>query len=115
MPVAQTAAAPGGTASSDLAPGHGRAHKRLDAMHDDPLHADPMIWFASWFADAQRDEPFDPTAMALATVDATGRPSVRMVLLKGADARGFFFVTNYESRKARDVAETGRAALCLSP
>lgn len=82
-------------------------------MHDSALHQDPMTWFEAWFADAQRDEPFDPTAMALATVDPSGRPSVRMVLLKGADARGFFFVTNYESRKARDMEATGRAALCL--
>lgn len=82
-------------------------------MHDSPRHHDPMSWFAAWFAEAQRDEPFDPTAMALATVDAEGRPSVRIVLLKGADARGFFFVTNYESRKARDMEATGRAALCL--
>jgi pyridoxamine 5'-phosphate oxidase len=82
-------------------------------MHDDARHADPLTWFAAWFEEAKRDEPFDATAMALATVDASGRPSVRMVLLKGADARGFFFVTNYESRKARDMAATGRAALCL--
>jgi pyridoxamine 5'-phosphate oxidase len=80
-------------------------------MDDAPF--DPMKWFDAWFADARREEPLDPTAMALATVDADGRPSVRMVLLKGADDRGFFFFTNYESRKARALDATKRAALCI--
>lgn len=84
-----------------------------DRVTDAAVHDDPLTWFQAWFEEAKRDESFDPTAMALATVDATGRPSVRMVLLKGADSRGFFFVTNYESRKARDIEATGRAALCL--
>jgi pyridoxamine 5'-phosphate oxidase len=55
----------------------------------------------------------DPNAMALATADQQGRPSVRMVLLKGADARGFIFFTNYESRKGRELAENPHAALVL--
>lgn len=55
----------------------------------------------------------EPTAMALATADATGQPSVRMVLLKGFDERGFVFYTNLESRKGRELAENPRAAFCF--
>lgn len=55
----------------------------------------------------------DTSPAALATADASGRPSVRMVLVRGADERGFVFHTNYTSRKARDLAENPRAALCL--
>ena len=55
---------------------------------------DPLELFAIWFADAKATEPHDATAMALATADAAGRPSVRMVLLKQADARGFVFYSN---------------------
>jgi pyridoxamine 5'-phosphate oxidase len=55
----------------------------------------------------------EPTAMALATADADGRPSVRMVLLKGHDERGFVFYTNLESRKAQQLAENAHAALCF--
>ena len=72
--------------------------------------ADPMRQFTRWFEQAREVEP-DPTAMALATATRDGRPSVRTVLLKGFDARGFVFYTNYESRKAREMAETGRASL----
>jgi pyridoxamine 5'-phosphate oxidase len=55
----------------------------------------------------------EPTAMSLATADAAGRPSVRMVLLKGYDERGFVFYTNLESRKARELTENPFAALCF--
>ena len=74
---------------------------------------DPIARFAALFERARREEPADPTAMALATADAQGRPSVRMVLLKGADDRGFVFFTNHNSRKARELAENARAALCV--
>lgn len=72
---------------------------------------DPIALFDSWFAEAQETEPNDPNAMALATVDADGGPSVRMVLLKGHDARGFVFYTNLESRKGAALAANPRAAL----
>ncbi len=75
--------------------------------------ADPIALFDAWFAEARKSEPADPNAMSLATVDAEGRPSSRMVLLKGADARGFVFYTNYQSRKGRDLLATRRAALCF--
>jgi pyridoxamine 5'-phosphate oxidase len=72
--------------------------------------ADPMRQFARWFEQVRAVEP-DPTAMALGTTSASGRPSVRTVLLKGVDERGLVFYTNYESRKARDMDATGRASL----
>ena len=72
---------------------------------------DPHALFDAWFAEARATEPNDADAMALATVDATGAPSVRMVLLKGHDDRGFVFYTNYESRKGGELAANPRAAL----
>jgi pyridoxamine 5'-phosphate oxidase len=74
---------------------------------------DPMRLFQEWFAEARDREKTDATAMALATADATGRPSVRMVLLKQADARGFVFYTNLTSAKADDLRSNPRAELCL--
>jgi pyridoxamine 5'-phosphate oxidase len=74
---------------------------------------DPFDRFRELYARAQSAEKGDPTAMSLATADAAGRPSVRVVLLKEADARGFVFFTNYESRKARDLEARPSAALCL--
>lgn len=71
----------------------------------------PFALFDTWFAEAQTSEPNDPNAMAVATVDADGRPSVRMVLLKGHDAAGFVFYTNLESRKGQALAANRQAAL----
>src|SRR3546814_16778615 len=73
--------------------------------------ADPLDIFAAWLAEAEATEPNDPTAMALATVGEDGMPSCRMVLLKGYDAQGFVFYTNYESRKGRQLLASGKAAL----
>jgi len=72
---------------------------------------DPHALFDAWLADARASEPNDPEAVALATADAAGRPSVRMVLLKGHDARGFVVYSNRESRKGRELAANPRAAL----
>lgn len=72
---------------------------------------DPFALFDAWFAEAQTAEPNDPNAMALATADARGRPSVRMVLLKGHGPDGFVFYTNRESRKAGEIAANPHAAL----
>jgi len=74
---------------------------------------DPFGLFRQWMADAEKSEPEDPNAMALATADASGVPSVRMVLLKGIDDRGFVFYTNLESRKGLQLAENPNAALCF--
>ncbi len=72
---------------------------------------DPFALFDAWFAEAQASEPNDPNAMALATADADGQPSVRMVLLKGHGPEGFVFYTNREGRKAGDLAANPHAAL----
>jgi pyridoxamine 5'-phosphate oxidase len=74
---------------------------------------DPFALFAEWLADATKSEINDPTGMALATADADGYPDVRMVLLKGADERGFVFYTNLESAKGEELAANPRAALCF--
>ena len=75
------------------------------------MTTDPFALFDIWFAEARESEPNDSNAMALATADATGRPSVRMVLLKGHGPDGFVFYTNRESRKAGDMAANPHAAL----
>ncbi len=72
---------------------------------------DPFALFDAWFAEAQAGEPNDANAMALATVDADGQPSVRMVLLKGHGPDGFVFYTNRQSRKADDLRAVAKAAL----
>lgn len=74
---------------------------------------DPYAIFEAWFAEATAREPADPNAMALATVAADGQPSVRMVLMKGFDSRGFTFYTNSESRKGQQLREVPKAALCF--
>jgi len=75
------------------------------------LAVDPVVQFRAWFAQALAVDPRDANAMTLATADREGRPSARIVLLKGVDERGFVFFTNYESRKGRDLAENPEAAL----
>ena len=74
---------------------------------------DPFDLFRHWMSEAERHEPNDANAMSLATVDAQGRPSLRMVLLKGLDERGFVFYTNLESRKGEQLAANPNAALCF--
>ena len=84
-----------------------------------PLHivvmiremADPLALFTEWYAEAEKTEPNDPTAMALATVGPEGTPSLRMVLLKGFDAQGFVFYTNHDSRKGLHLTAHAKAAL----
>ncbi len=78
--------------------------------------SEPFELFESWLKEAERHEPNDPNAMALATVDPSGQPNVRMVLLKGLDGadradRGFVFYTNFESAKGRELNATPKAAL----
>ncbi|MBA3676705.1 MAG: pyridoxamine 5'-phosphate oxidase [Sphingosinicella sp.] len=72
---------------------------------------DPHSLFDLWFEEARQSEPNDPEAMALATCDTEGRPSVRMVLLKNHDARGFTFHTNLESRKGGEIEANPNAAI----
>jgi pyridoxamine 5'-phosphate oxidase len=70
-----------------------------------------MVQFGRWFADAEAADLIEPNAMTLATADAGGRPSARMVLLKAFDQRGFVFYTNYGSRKAGELTGNPAAAL----
>ncbi|MBY0352189.1 pyridoxamine 5'-phosphate oxidase [Tabrizicola sp.] len=74
---------------------------------------DPFAIARSWLAEAEAQEPNDPNAIALATVDADGLPNVRMVLLKEIEADAFVFYTNYDSQKGREIAASGKAAFVL--
>jgi len=80
---------------------------------DGPGGDDPFVWFRASFERAGTLESFDATRAALATVGASGQPSVRFVLVKQVDDRGFVFFTNFESRKARELREHPRAALAF--
>src|SRR5688572_26090565 len=80
----------------------------LDARDLDP---DPLRQFQKWFEQALKAGLREPNAMALATVNAQGQPSIRIVLLKGVDERGFTFFTNYKSRKAVELDANPRAGL----
>lgn len=91
-------------------------HRKGPEPGDFAEAAEPYRLFESWLKDAERHEPDDPNAMALATVDATGAPNVRMVLLKGLDPpehpnRGFVFYTNCQSAKGEELLATPKAAL----
>jgi pyridoxamine 5'-phosphate oxidase len=82
-------------------------------LSENELHADPILQFRLWFEEAVAAGIREPNAMTLATSTADGRPSARMVLLKGFDHRGFTFYTNYESRKGSELRENPWAALVL--
>jgi len=75
--------------------------------------SDPIEQFNAWLAEAEDSEPNDPNAMTLATATKDGRPSARMVLLKGVEGDGFVFYTNLGSRKARELTENPQASLCF--
>ena len=94
--------------AADLRKEYARAGLRRADLQDDPI-----AQFARWFEEAVATEAIDPNAMTLATAAADGAPAARIVLLKGFDARGFVFFTNYESAKARQLAENPRAALAF--
>ena len=90
---------------------HLRKEYTLAGLRRADLAADPVDQFRCWFQQAQAASLPEPNAMTLATVDATGRPAARTVLLKCIDERGFSFFTSYESRKGRELAANPRAAL----
>ena len=79
----------------------------------DSADTDPYARFAAWMEEATKAEPNDPNAVCLATSTPDGRPSARMVLLKGVDPRGFVFYTNLESRKGEELRANPEAALCF--
>lgn len=92
-----------------------REQYRADGLDETELAARPMEQFAAWFREAaraaERGAFHEPNAMVVATADAAGRPSSRTVLLKHFDERGFVFFTNYESRKAADLAVNHHVSL----
>lgn len=88
-----------------------RRNYMLSALSETDVAPDPIRQFQSWFDEAMQAKLPEPNAMTLATVGADGQPSARIVLLKGMDADGFTFFTNYESRKGVDLLANPRAAL----
>lgn len=86
---------------------------RLGSLTENDLSSDPMTLFQAWLEHASADGAIEPNAMALATVDANGQPNVRYVLLKGADADGFTFFSNYQSRKGHDLDAQPKAGLAF--
>ena len=92
---------------------HAQVAPRARRFQSSPAMTDPIAQFLAWQAEAGRAGVPDPTAMSVATVTPEGRPAVRMLLLKGADARGFVFYTNLESNKAADLRANPFVALCF--
>src|SRR5687767_11336327 len=88
-----------------------RAEYSQAGLNATDLDRDPLRQFQKWFEQALKAGLREPNAMVLATVGSGGQPSTRLVLLKGVDERGFTFFTNYESRKALELAANARAAL----
>jgi pyridoxamine 5'-phosphate oxidase len=87
--------------------------KKMTELQDFTAAGEPFALFEAWMADAEKSEPKDPEAMALATVDSSGLPDVRMILLKGADETGFVFYTNCGSAKGQELDANPKAALLL--
>lgn len=88
-----------------------RKEYQRQALHESEVEADPIVQFQKWFEQAVAAHAAYPEAMTLATATAEGRPSARIVLLKGVDERGFSFFTNYESRKGRELTQNPHASL----
>ncbi|MEZ5453222.1 MAG: pyridoxamine 5'-phosphate oxidase [Thiothrix sp.] len=82
-------------------------------LHRDTLNPDPYQQFSLWLQQAIEGEVLEPTAMQVATASATGKPTLRTVLLKSFDANGFVFYTNYHSQKAQQISENPQVALLL--
>ena len=95
--------------NKDLA--HIRREYSREKLSEKNVDPDPIVQFGQWMNEAIAAEVPEPTAMCLSTADSAGRPSSRMVLLKGFDANGFVFFTNYNSHKGRELAENPYAAL----
>jgi len=91
--------------------GNKRQSYEQDFLNREDLKSDPIDQFAQWFSDAEQAGVIEPNAMALATVSQDSKPCVRIVLLKGFAEEGFAFYTNYESNKAREMAQNPNASL----
>ena len=90
-----------------------RTEYRLHALSEQDVAADPIAQFGRWFEEAVNAAVVEPNAMCLATATPDAYPSARMVLLKGFDARGFVFYTDYRSRKGQELADNPHASLCF--
>ena len=88
-----------------------RKEYSMAGLVESDTNPDPLIQFQKWFTEAVTAQINEPNAMVLATVAPDGKPSTRTILLKGVDARGFSFFTNYESRKAQELAANPHVAL----
>ena len=88
-----------------------RKEYERDSLHEGSVEANPLVQFRAWLEEALKAPEVEPNACALATVGPDGKPSLRMVLLKSLDDRGFSFFTNYLSRKGRELALTSSAAM----
>jgi len=97
--------------SEPLELAHLREDYRLAALDEANCDSNPIQQFQKWFKEAKSADLKEPNAMTLATVSAGGQPSARIVLLKGIEADGFVFYTNYESRKGRELATNPKCAL----
>jgi pyridoxamine 5'-phosphate oxidase len=85
----------------------------LAALDEDTVGHDPILFFSTWFAEAEKAQITEINAMTLATAGADLRPHARIVLLKGLEDQGFVFFTNYDSDKGREISENPHAALCF--
>jgi len=90
-----------------------RTDYRRAALSEDDAASDPIAQFSVWFQEAVSADVIEPNAMCLATATPDAYPAARMVLLKGVDARGFVFYTDYRSRKGRELADNPCASLCF--
>lgn len=90
---------------------HARKEYEQGSLDEATVNRDPVRQFSAWYDDAVAAEILEPEAMTLSTATPDGRPSARIVLLRGFDARGFCFFTNYESRKGKELAANPYAAL----
>jgi pyridoxamine 5'-phosphate oxidase len=88
-----------------------RKEYSLRTLDESSVHPDPFVQFARWFGEAMTIRSPEPNAMILATAAREGKPSARVVLMKGFDGRGFLFYTNYESRKSAELQQNPNAAL----
>lgn len=88
-----------------------RQEYRSASLTEADVEKDPIAQFAKWFTDAMSAQLYEPNVMTLATADRNGKPSARIVLLKGFDENGFVFYTNYESHKGRELQENPQASL----
>jgi pyridoxamine 5'-phosphate oxidase len=98
-----------------------RQDYQLKSLDITDVHNDPFVQFETWFSEALKSEILEPNAMTLATATPDGKPSARIVLLKGLEhhhediqAGGFVFYTNYDSKKGQNMAENAHVALCFN-